>query len=106
MANVKDLKGNIIITDGKTIKDMKNEAELDKTATDNENPETLFVFDDKDGANFCTECGSRNIYCVSTGGINYQIVCHDCGHKLGFRTKQDIDALNGETDEKSETSNK
>lgn len=25
MANVKDLKGNIIITDGKTIKDMKNE---------------------------------------------------------------------------------
>lgn len=93
MANiVKDLNGKTILENGKTIKEWKDGAEFDPTAADNEKPIQLIVVDDNDGANFCTSCGSRNIYCVREGGIAYQLVCRSCGHRLGFRTRQDIDA--------------
>lgn len=102
MANiVKNLNGETILEDGKTIKEWKDEAEFDPTAADNEQPIQLIVVDENDGANFCTSCGSRNIYCVNEGGIAYQLVCRSCGHRLGFRTRQDIDALNQEKSEKA-----
>ena len=91
MANiVKNLNGETVLEDGKTIKEWKDGAE----------PMQLFVCDEEDGANFCTECGSRDIYCVREGGIAYQLVCRSCGHRLGFRTRQDIDALKHEDAEK------
>lgn len=90
MANqvVKDIEGNIILTDGTTIKERIEHAELDETAVENETPIQLVVLDDDAGANFCTECGSRNIYCIREADNAYQIVCRDCGHRLGFRTRQ------------------
>lgn len=101
MANiVKNLNGETVLEDGKTIKEWMDEAELDPTVADNEEPMKLFVCDEEDGANFCTECGSRDIYCVREGGIAYQLVCRSCGHRLGFRTRQDIDALKHEDGEK------
>lgn len=82
MANiVKNLNGKTVLEDGKTIKEWMDEAELDPTAADNEEPMKLFVCDEEDGANFCTECGSRDIYCVREGGIAYQLVCRSCGHR-------------------------
>lgn len=90
---VKNLNGKTILEDGKTIKEWKDEAEFDPSAADNEQPIQLIVVDDNDGANFCTSCGSRNIYCVNEGGIAYQLVCRDCGHAIGFRTRQDIDVV-------------
>lgn len=89
---VKNLNGKTILEDGKTIKDWKTEAELNPSAADNEQPIQLIVVDDNDGANFCTSCGSRDIYCVNEGGIAYQLICRDCGHTIGFRTRQNIDA--------------
>lgn len=97
---VKDLNGKTILEDGKTIKEWKDEAEFDPTAADNEKPIQLIVADDNDGANFCTSCGSRDIYCINEGGIAYQLICRDCGHAIGFRTRQDIDAAKqGKTEE-------
>ena len=89
---VKNLNGKTILEDGKTIKEWMDEAELDHSAADNEQPIQLIVVDENDGANFCTSCGSRNIYCVNEGSIAYQLVCRDCGYAIGFRTRQDIDA--------------
>lgn len=89
---VKNLNGKTILEDGKTIQEWKAEAEFDPTAADNEQPIQLIVVDENDGANFCTACGSRNIYCVNEGGIACQLICRDCGHAIGFRTRQDIDA--------------
>lgn len=66
---VKNLNGKTILEDGKTIQDWKGKAEFDPTSADNEQPIQLIVVDDNDGANFCTACGSRDIYCVNEGGI-------------------------------------
>ena len=102
MANeiVKNLDGDVILTDGKTIKDWIGEAEFDETAAENEEPIQLVVMDESDGANFCTECGSRNIYCVREAKDAYQLVCRDCGHRLGFRTRQYLNQQ--KTDEANE----
>lgn len=93
---VKDINGNIIITDGKSIKEWKDEAELDETAVENTDSMKLVVLDEDRSANFCTECGSRNIYCVRESDNAYQFVCRDCGHRIGFRTKQDIEKAKNE----------
>ena len=105
MANeiVKNLDGDVILTDGKTIKDWIGEAEFDETAVENSEPIQLVVMDESDGANFCTECGSRNIYCVREAKDAYQLVCRDCGHRFGFRTSQSLNQQNAAAESENDS---
>ena len=99
MANqiVKNLNGDVILTDGTTVKERIEQAKFDETAVENETPMKLVVLDEENGANFRTECGSRDIYCIREAENAYQIVCRDCGHRLGFRTRQFINSQNAAT---------
>lgn len=91
---VKDINGNIVIKDGKDFAEWMGEAKFDKHAINNKKPMRLIVVSKKDGANFCGSCGSRNLYCVRESEKGYQLVCRDCGHRIGFRAREDMNTGN------------
>ena len=87
---VKDINGNIVINDGKDFAEWIDGAKFDKRAIKNKQPMKLIVVSKTDGANFCGSCGSRNLYCVRESKQGYQLVCRDCGYRIGFRVREDM----------------